>query len=54
MDSKIYIYTKNSSFNLNCNSVGDFPDLELEESKYPITLDKKVLFQKIKLNKYNK
>ena len=43
MDSKIYIYTKNSSFNLNCNSVGDFPDLELEESKYPITLDKKVL-----------
>ena len=40
---KIYIYTKNSSFNLNCNSVGDFPDLELEESKYPITLDKKVL-----------
>ena len=43
MDSKIYIYTKNSSFNLNCNSVNDFPDLELEQSKFPITLDKKVL-----------
>ena len=42
MDSKIYIYTNNSSFNLNCNSVGDFPTLELEESKTPITLDKKV------------
>ena len=42
MDSKIYIYTSNSSFNLNCNSVGDFPILDLEESKTPIILDKKV------------
>lgn len=42
MDSKIYIYTKNSSFNLNCNSVNDFPILDLEESKSPIILDKKV------------
>ena len=42
MASKIYIYTNNSSFNLNCNSVGDFPSLELEESQSPIILDKKV------------
>ena len=42
MDSKIYIYTTNSSFNLNCNNVGDFPALELEESQTPVELDKKV------------
>lgn len=42
MDSKIYINTKSSSFNLNCNSVNDFPSLELEESKTPIVLDKKI------------
>ena len=42
IDSKLYIYTSNSSFNLNCNNVNDFPDLNLEVSKNPIILDKKV------------
>ena len=42
VDSKIYIYNDNSSFNLNCNNVSDFPDLNLEISKTPICLDKKV------------
>lgn len=42
MDSKIYINTKNSSFNLNCNLVNDFPRLDLEESKNPIILNQKV------------
>lgn len=42
MDSKIYIYNNNSSFNLNCNNVNDFPDLNLEISKNPICLDKKI------------
>ena len=41
IDSKISIYTTESSFNLNCNNVSDFPDLELEESKYPIILKSK-------------
>lgn len=43
MDSKIFIYTKNSSFTLNCNSVNDFPNLEFDDAKCPIILDKKVL-----------
>ena len=42
MDSKIFISTKNSSFNLNCNLVSDFPNLDLEESKTPVVLDQKV------------
>ena len=49
IDSKISIYTKDSSFNLNCNNVSDFPDLEIEESKYPIKISaesfKKVISQ---------
>ncbi len=42
MDSKIFINTTNSSFNLNCNLVSDFPRLELEESKTPIVLNQRV------------
>lgn len=42
MDSKLYIYTNNSSFNLNCNNVNDFPNLNLDLSKNPILLDKKI------------
>lgn len=41
VDSKLLIYTKNSSFNLNCNKVSEFPYLELEEHKTPIYVDKK-------------
>lgn len=42
VDSKVYIYTDNSSFNLNCNNVNEFPDLNLDVSKNPICLDKKI------------
>ena len=42
MDSKVYISTSNSSFNLNCNLVNDFPKIELEESKNPVVLTQKV------------
>lgn len=39
IDSKIFITTENSSFNLNCNSINEFPDLELEFSKTPLILN---------------
>ncbi len=39
-NSKICISALNSTFYLNCNNVQDFPDLELEESKNPIILNK--------------
>lgn len=42
MDSKIYITTTNSSFTLNCNNSSEFPDLELEDNKIPITISKKL------------
>jgi len=42
MDSKVYISTVNSSFNLNCNLVSDFPKIDLEESKNPVSLTQKV------------
>lgn len=42
MDSKIFINTKNSSFNLNCNLINDFPKIDLEESKNPIILTQKM------------
>ena len=42
MDSKIFINTTNSSFNLNCNLVSDFPNIELDESKNPIIIEQKV------------
>ena len=42
VDSKISIYTTNSSFHLNCNRADEFPDLELEDHKNPILIDKKV------------
>ena len=43
VDNKIYITTTNSSFNLNCNLVSEFPNLDLEETKYPIHINKKVV-----------
>lgn len=46
MDSKIYITTTNSSFTLNCNNASEFPDLELEDNKTPISISKK-LFKNI-------
>lgn len=40
VDSKIYIYTNSSSFNLNCNKVEEFPNLDLEDNKNPIIINK--------------
>ena len=42
IDSKVNIYTTNSSFNLNCNNANEFPQLELEDNKHPIIINKKV------------
>jgi DNA polymerase-3 subunit beta len=42
MESKLYINTSNSSFNLNCNNASDFPTLELEDNKNPIIISKKM------------
>ncbi len=43
VDSRLYIYTENSSFYLNCNLVSDFPQIDLEDHKNPIILTQKVL-----------
>jgi len=42
IDSKIFITTANSSFNLNCSSVSEFPDLELEFNKNPLILNQRL------------
>ncbi|MDD2434639.1 MAG: DNA polymerase III subunit beta [Bacilli bacterium] len=42
IDSKVKIYTSNSSFNLNCNNPSEFPQLDLEEHKKPIVVKQKV------------
>ena len=42
MESKLYINTSSSSFNLNCNNASDFPILELEDNKNPIVISKKM------------
>lgn len=41
VDSKLLIYTANSSFHLNCNNASEFPNLELEDNKNPIYISKK-------------
>lgn len=42
VDSKLSIYTNNSSFTLNSNNSNEFPDLELEEKTEPIIISQKV------------
>ena len=42
MNEKIFITTSNSSFNLNCNRVEDFPNLELNDNKNPIIINQHV------------
>ena len=42
VDSKVNIFTDHSSFNLNCNSVSEFPNLELEEKNDPIIINEKI------------
>ena len=48
IDNKIVITTDNSSFVLNCNNPSDFPTIDLEDSKSPIEISKKVLSNIIK------
>ena len=43
VDSRIYIYTQQSSFYLNCNVASEFPNIEFEDHKNPIVLSQKVL-----------
>ncbi len=43
LENKINIFTKSSSFYLNCNNVNDFPILNLEETKEPIKMNQKIL-----------
>ena len=40
VDNKINISTTNSSFNLNCNEINEFPDVDLSDSKNPIFINK--------------
>ena len=42
VDSKLSIYTENTSCNLNCNNVNDFPNIELENSLSPIIIGKRI------------
>lgn len=48
IDNKINISTDNSSFNLNCNDVKEYPELDLNDSKSPIILNKKLFKTMIK------
>ena len=40
-NSKLFITTTNSSFNLNCNNIDEFPNLDLENAENPISIPKK-------------
>ena len=42
VDNKVFITTKNSSFNLNCNIASEFPSVDLQENKNPILINKQV------------
>jgi len=46
IDNKINISTTNSSFDLNCNNVSEFPEFDLNDSKNPISISRK-LFKSI-------
>ena len=48
IDNKINISTDNSSFNLNCNDISEFPEIDLSDSKNPIIINKKVFKNLIK------
>ncbi len=43
VDNKIVVSTDNSEFTLNCNNPSDFPTIDLDDSKTPISISKKVL-----------
>ena len=42
IDSQVLITTETSEFKLNCNSVNEFPDIDLEFTNSPVRMDKKV------------
>jgi len=42
IDNKINISTNNSSFNLNCNNSDEYPNIDLNDSKTPIKINKKI------------
>lgn len=48
IDNKINISTSTSSFNLNCNEVSEFPEIDLSDSKNPIFIDKKLFKTMVK------
>ena len=48
IDNKINISTSNSSFNLNCNDINEFPEIDLSDSKNPIMLNRKVFKNLVK------
>lgn len=47
IDSQVLITTEYSSFKLNCNSVGDFPKIDLDFTTNPIVISKKVFKKSI-------
>lgn len=48
IDNKINISTSNSSFDLNCNEVSEYPELDLSDSKSPIVINKKLFKTMVK------
>ncbi len=42
IDSKIKIYNSNTSYDLSCNILSEFPELDLEVSSNPIIINKKL------------
>ena len=48
IDNKLHISTDNSSFDLNCNNVNEYPELDLNDSKNPIIINKKLFKTMVK------
>lgn len=48
VDNKIIVSTDSSSFTLNCNNPSDFPEVDFDDSKTPININKKVFSNIIK------
>lgn len=48
IDNKLNISTDNSSFDLNCNDVNEYPEIDLSDSKNPIFINKKLFKTMVK------
>ena len=48
IDNKLNISTSNSEFNLNCNDINEFPEIDLSDSKKPIKINKKLFKTMVK------